>query len=161
MFDLLCVVCVEVTIRSVFGGLGGYEGVLNTETRHLYAYTHCYMYSAARQERMIKKCRGRACNFTGFRHGQNNPPVLFLEHTQLTHTYCGFETIHARTSYGFLQTEVAIFSTLHIFRPFLQASMGVTRSSSALFYHVLLITCISQCTSTSSVSSSCIFYSTS
>ena len=34
----------------MFGELGSYEGVPNTETnkRHLYAYAHCYMYSASR-----------------------------------------------------------------------------------------------------------------
>jgi len=41
---------VQVTIRSVFGELGSYEGVLNTEInqRHLYAYALCYMYFASR-----------------------------------------------------------------------------------------------------------------
>ena len=35
----------------------------------------------ARQERIIKRGGGRACNFRRFWTGQNNPPVLFIEHS--------------------------------------------------------------------------------
>ena len=40
--------------------------------------THVYLYS---QERIIKRGGGRACNFRRFWTGQNNPPVLFIEHS--------------------------------------------------------------------------------
>ena len=33
------------------------------------------------QERIIKRGGGRACNFRRFWTGQNNPPVLFIEHS--------------------------------------------------------------------------------
>ena len=38
---------------------------------------HFYCY----QERIIKRGGGRACNFRRFWTGQNNPPVLFIEHS--------------------------------------------------------------------------------
>ena len=39
------------------------------------------MYSVHKQERIIKRGGGRACNFRRFWTGQNNPPVLFIEHS--------------------------------------------------------------------------------
>ena len=36
---------------------------------------------ALKQERIIKRGGGRACNFRRFWTGQNNPPVLFIEHS--------------------------------------------------------------------------------
>ena len=50
LFSDLCstVVCVEVTIRSVFGELRNYEGVLNTESTP----RDIYMYMQARRKQI-------------------------------------------------------------------------------------------------------------
>ena len=40
-----------------------------------------YMYMYIYQERIIKRGGGRACNLRRFWTGQNNPPVLFIEHS--------------------------------------------------------------------------------
>ena len=39
------------------------------------------MHGILSQERIIKRGGGRACNFRRFWTGQNNPPVLFIEHS--------------------------------------------------------------------------------
>ena len=66
------------------------------------------MYSAV-QERMIVRGGGRASNFARFGDGRNNPPVdTIFRNTRETH---GAILFHCAA-------EVAIFSTVQIFRPF-------------------------------------------
>ena len=44
-------------------------------------YALASMHGILSQERIIKWGGGRACNFRRFWTGQNNPPVLFIEHS--------------------------------------------------------------------------------
>ena len=88
-------------------------------------YTYSYCMYIQYQERMIVRGGGRGCNFARFGNGQNNPPVLFLEHVRnMWHNFV--------LLCSYIQYVVNI-------PPVLRASIGVTRSSSSAYNHVLLV----------------------